>query len=43
MKRKKQSGKKIKNDDVSPGRFISLVLRHDPAAAGITVDGEDWA
>ena len=36
-------GKKIKNDDVSLGRFISLVLRHDPSAAGITVDGEGWA
>lgn len=23
--------------------FISLVLRHDPAAAGITVDGHGWA
>lgn len=33
----------IKNDDVSLGRFISLVLRHDPSAAGITVDGEDRA
>ena len=29
--------------DVRLGRFISLVLRHDPSAAGITVDGHGWA
>ena len=34
---------KIKNDDVSLGRFISLVLRHQPSAAGITLDNEGWA
>jgi putative RNA 2'-phosphotransferase len=34
---------KIKNDDVSLGRFISLVLRHEPSAAGITLDSEGWA
>lgn len=34
---------KIKNDDVSLGRFISLVLRHEPSAAGITLDDEGWA
>lgn len=35
--------KKIKNDDVSLGRFISLVLRHNPDAAGITLDKQGWA
>ena len=34
---------KIKNDDVSLGRFISLVLRHEPSAAGIELDSEGWA
>ena len=34
---------KIKNDDVSLGRFISLVLRHEPSAAGIKLDSEGWA
>ncbi|MBQ8966409.1 RNA 2'-phosphotransferase [Ruminococcus sp.] len=34
---------KIKNDDVSLGRFISLVLRHEPSAAGLTLDSEGWA
>lgn len=34
---------KIKNDDVSLGRFISLVLRHEPSAAGIVLDAEGWA
>ncbi|MCL2783787.1 MAG: RNA 2'-phosphotransferase, partial [Propionibacteriaceae bacterium] len=29
--------------DVRLGRFISLVLRHDPSAAGITLDGHGWA
>jgi putative RNA 2'-phosphotransferase len=24
-------------------KFLALVLRHDPAAAGITLDGEGWA
>lgn len=33
----------IKNDDVSLGRFISLVLRHEPSAAGIELDSEGWA
>ena len=34
---------KIKNDDVSLGRFISLVLRHDPESAGVTLDEHGWA
>jgi len=29
--------------DVRLGRFISLVLRHDPSAAGITLDKHGWA
>ncbi len=29
---------KNKNDDVTIGRFLSLVLRHDPSAAEITLD-----
>ena len=31
------------NSDVKLGRFLSLVLRHDPHAAGITLDGHGWA
>ena len=31
------------NSDVRLGRFLSLVLRHDPHAAGITLDGHGWA
>ena len=34
---------KIKNDDVSLGRFISLILRHKPETIGIKLDGEGWA
>ena len=30
-------------NDINLGRFISLVLRHDPAAAGITLDENGWA
>ena len=30
-------------NDISLGRFISLVLRHDPSAAGITLDENGWA
>ncbi|SFD12463.1 RNA 2'-phosphotransferase [Ruminococcus albus] len=33
----------IKNDGVSLGRFISLVLRHDPSAAGLELDSDGWA
>lgn len=29
--------------DVRLGRFLSLVLRHDPQAAGITLDEHGWA
>ena len=31
------------NSDVKLGRFLSLVLRHDPKAAGITLDEHGWA
>lgn len=31
------------NADVRLGRFLSLVLRHDPGAAGITLDEHGWA
>lgn len=31
------------NSDVKLGRFLSLVLRHDPAAAGISLDEHGWA
>jgi len=34
----KQSG-----NDVRLGRFLSLVLRHDPSAAGIALDEHGWA
>jgi len=30
-------------EDVKLGRFLSLVLRHDPGAAGITLDEHGWA
>ena len=36
-------GNKIKNDDVSLGRFISLVLRHQPQTIGLTLDEHGWA
>ena len=29
--------------DIRLGRFLSLVLRHDPQAAGITLDEHGWA
>ena len=29
--------------DVRLGRFLSLVLRHNPQAAGITLDEHGWA
>ena len=32
-----------RNSDVKLGRFLSLVLRHDPGAAGITLDEHGWA
>lgn len=32
-----------KDQDVRLGRFISLVLRHQPDAAGITLDEHGWA
>ena len=31
------------NSDIKLGRFLSLVLRHDPSAAGISLDGHGWA
>ena len=31
------------SSDVKLGRFLSLVLRHDPHAAGITLDERGWA
>ncbi len=31
------------NSDVKLGRFLSLVLRHNPSAAGITLDEHGWA
>ena len=34
---------KIRNDDVSLGKFISLILRHKPETIGITLDSEGWA
>ena len=34
---------KPRNDDISLGRFISLVLRHHPEVIGITLDSEGWA
>lgn len=30
-------------EDVKLGRFLSLVLRHEPQAAGITLDEHGWA
>lgn len=30
-------------DDIKAGRFISLVLRHHPEAAGLTLDSEGYA
>lgn len=32
-----------RKNDIRLGRFLSLVLRHDPAAAGITLDENGWA
>ena len=29
--------------DIKLGRFLSLVLRHEPQAAGITLDQHGWA
>ncbi len=31
------------NSDIRLGRFLSLVLRHDPSAAGIALDEHGWA
>ena len=30
-------------EDVKLGRFLSLILRHNPQAAGITLDEHGWA
>lgn len=30
-------------NDIKLGRFLSLVLRHNPSAAGITLDAHGWA
>lgn len=30
-------------NDIKLGRFLSLVLRHNPSAAGITLDTHGWA
>lgn len=30
-------------NDIKLGRFLSLVLRHDPSAAGVTLDAYGWA
>lgn len=30
-------------NDIKLGRFLSLVLRHDPSAAGISLDKHGWA
>ena len=32
-----------RNDDVTLGKFISLILRHKPEAIGIELDEEGWA
>jgi putative RNA 2'-phosphotransferase len=32
----------IKNRATSISKYLSLVLRHDPAAAGVTLDAEGW-
>lgn len=32
-----------RKEDIRLGHFLSLVLRHDPSAAGITVDSGGWA
>lgn len=34
---------KQQQEDVALGRFLSLVLRHNPAAAGIRLDQNGWA
>lgn len=34
---------KIKNDDVTLGKFMSLILRHKPETIGIKLDSEGWA
>ena len=30
-------------NDIKLGRFLSLVLRHRPSAAGVTLDDHGWA
>ena len=30
-------------NDIKLGRFVSLVLRHEPPAAGINLDENGWA
>ncbi len=30
-------------DMVRASKFLALVLRHEPAAAGLTLDAEGWA
>lgn len=32
-----------KENDIALGRFLSLILRHQPQAAGITLDEHGWA
>lgn len=34
---------KQSNEDVALGRFLSLILRHNPKAAGIELDEHGWA
>ena len=38
-----QEGDIMKNDDITLGKFISLILRHKPETIGITLDREGWA
>lgn len=30
-------------NDITLGKFISLILRHKPETIGITLDEQDWA
>ena len=34
---------KQSKNDARLGRFLSLILRHHPEAAGITLDAHGWA
>jgi putative RNA 2'-phosphotransferase len=38
-----KTGKKPKPPDVRTSKFLSLILRHRPEAAGIGLDAEGWA